>query len=217
MKVLVFGATGSAGASVLRSCLPAADVSAVSVIARRPLDVAHPKVGSVVVHRDFLDFTDVAAAFSGIDACLYCLGVSVRQVPDEQMYRTITHDFALAAARMMQEQSPAAAFHFISGKGARLDSRFMWARLKAETERDLIDLVEAVCWRPALIDGESSQRGPGLFEAVRPLLRMLRPFRSLSVTGDEIGRAMLQATREGLRGRIVENPEIRSVAARTGR
>jgi hypothetical protein len=93
----------------------------------------------------------------------------------------------------------------------------MWARLKAETERDLIDLVEAVCWRPAFIDGESSQRGPGLYQAAGPLFRLLRPFRSLSVTGDEIGRAMLQATREGLRSRIVENPEIRAMAARTGR
>ena len=73
MTVLVFGATGSAGGSVLRSCLSAADVSGVSVISRRPLDLSHPKIRSVV-HKDFLDFTDVAAAFAGVDACFYCLG-----------------------------------------------------------------------------------------------------------------------------------------------
>jgi uncharacterized protein YbjT (DUF2867 family) len=212
----MFGATGSAGGSVLRSCLAAADVSAVSVISRRPLDPSHPKIRSVV-HHDFLDFAEVAATFAGVDACFYCLGVSVTQVPDEPMYRTITHDFAVAAARMVLAKSPDAAFHFISGAGTRLDSRFMWARVKAEAECDLIDLAQAVCWRPAFIDGASSQYAPRPYQAVRPLFRLLRPFRSLYVAGDDIGRAMLQATRERWRGRIVENPEIRAIAARSGR
>jgi uncharacterized protein YbjT (DUF2867 family) len=216
MNVLVFGATGSAGGSVLRSCLSTADVKSVGVISRRPLALADPKI-SRIVHHDFLDFADAAATFSNIDAVFYCLGVSVAQVPDEQMYRTITHDFALAAARMMQVQSPAAAFHFISGRGTRADSRFMWARVKAAAERDLMDLVQAVCWRPAFIDGENSQNAPGLYQAVRPLFRLLRPFRTLYVAGDDLGRAMLQATRERLRATIVENPEIRAIAARARR
>jgi uncharacterized protein YbjT (DUF2867 family) len=216
MTTLVFGATGSAGGSVLRSCLAADDVSSVTVVSRRPLDLSHPKIRSIV-HQDFLNFAAVAAAFAGVDACFYCLGVSVTQVPDEQMYRTITHDFALAAARTLHEQSPAAAFHFISGSGTRLDSRFMWARVKAETERDLIDLVQALCLRPAFIDGEHSRNAPKLLQTIRPLFRLLRPFRSLYVTGDAIGRAMLQATREQLRGRIIENAEIRAIAARAGR
>jgi uncharacterized protein YbjT (DUF2867 family) len=215
MNVLVFGATGSAGGSVLQSCLTAADVSSVGVISRRPVALADPKIRSAV-HSDFVDFSNVAAAFAGLDAIFYCVGVSVRQVPDEQMYRTITRDFALAAARTMQAQSPAAVFHFISGTGTRPDSRFMWARVKAETERDLIDLVQAVCWRPAFIDGDSSRNAPGLYQAARPLFRLLRPFRSLYVSGDDIGRAMLQATRERWHGRIVENPEIRAIAARAG-
>src|SRR3954447_6923747 len=132
MTVLIFGATGSAGGSVLRGCLAAEDVSSVTVISRRPLALSHPKIRSIV-HQDFLDFAAVADALAGVDACFYCLGVSVTQVPDERMYRTITHDFALTAARALHEQSPAAAFHFISGSGTRLDSRFMWARVKAET------------------------------------------------------------------------------------
>jgi uncharacterized protein YbjT (DUF2867 family) len=216
MTIVVFGATGSAGGSVLRSCLAAADVSSVVVISRRAFDLSHPKLRSVV-HRDFLDFSDVAAAFAGVDACFYCLGVSVRQVPDEQIYRTITHDFALAAAHTVREQSPAAAFHFISGKGTRPDSRFMWARVKAETELDLIDEVQAVCWRPAFIDGEDSEHAPRLDKIIRPLFRLLRPLRSLYVSGGDIGRAMLQATRDRWRERIVENAEIRAIASRAGR
>jgi len=44
-------------------------------------------------------------------------------------------------------------------------------------------------------------------------LRLLKPFKSLYVRGEDLGRAMLQATLENLRKRIVENPEIREIAA----
>jgi hypothetical protein len=63
-------------------------------------------------------------------------------------------DFAVAAARALWRASPDAVFQFISGKSTRLDSRYMWARVKGETERDLLaDGHPVNCWRPAAIDG----------------------------------------------------------------
>ncbi len=218
MKVLIFGATGSAGGSVLRVCLDNPAVEEVRAIARRPLQITHGKLRGFV-HNDFLDYGEsngpVAEAFDGVDACLFCLGISASQVSGEAEYRRITHEFALAAARELQLRSPAAVFHFLSGQGAGLDSRMMWARVKAEAERDLIALLGAVCWRPAFIDGETSQSGPRIYQAIRPLFRLLRGFRGLYVSGEDIGRAMLQATVEGTRGRIIGNVEIRDIAART--
>ncbi len=214
MTVLLFGSTGSAGGSVLRTCLAASKVTQVRVISRRPVDLEHEKL-RVWVHADFLNFDAVADAFSGVDACFYCLGVSVTQVPDEATYRRVTHDFAIAAARALQARSPEAIFHFISGQGTRADSRFMWARVKAETENELIELVEAICWRPAFIDGEHSENAPPLLQAIRPLARLLSPFKGLYITGDDLGRAMLQATIDEMPGRVVENAEIRTLADRS--
>jgi uncharacterized protein YbjT (DUF2867 family) len=212
MNVLVFGATGSAGGSVLRACLAAPDVREVRAVARRPLNVSHEKLREFV-HRDFLDYAGLEDAFAGVDACLFCLGISATQVSGEAEYRRITHDFALAAARALAANSPGAAFHFVSGQGAGLGSRFMWARVKAETERDLMEEVGAVCWRPAFIDGEPSESAPRLYQALRPVFRVLRPFRGIYVDGRDIGRAMLRATRQGARRRIIENREIREMAA----
>lgn len=213
MKVLVFGTTGSAGGSVLRACLSSPAVQEVRAIVRRPLTLAHGKL-RVFVHGDFLDYGGVAEPFAGVDACFFCLGISATQVSGEEEYRRITHDFALAAARELKLHSRGAAFHFISGRGTRLDSRMMWARVKAETERDLIEEVGAVCWRPAFIDGETSTSGPRVYQWLRPAFRVLAPFRSLYVAGGDIGRAMIQATVEKQRGRIIENPEIRAIASR---
>lgn len=214
MKILLFGATGSAGGSVLRLCLSSSSVTEVRAIVRRPLGISDPKLREVV-HADYLDFGAISDAFVGVDACFYCLGVSVMQVSGEDEYRRITHDFALAAARALKAGSRDAVFHFISGKSTSLTSRQMWARVKAETERDLIAFNEAVCWRPGAIDGVPSASEPLVFKVARPLLRIvLGPFRGLYVKGDDIGRAMLEATKQDLRGRIFENAELRDLADR---
>jgi uncharacterized protein YbjT (DUF2867 family) len=209
VNVLIFGATGSAGGSVLRACLGSPIVNEVRTITRRPLALEHPKLRSIV-HADFLDFSPVAEGFDGIDALLFCIGVSIAQVSGDDEYRRITHDYAIAAAMLLKSRSPEAAYHFISGQGTRPGSRITWSRIKGETENDLMDLVGAVCWRPAAIDGEPV----GTYKRLQPFYRLLRPFRSLYIGGQDLGRAMLQATIEKMRKRVIENREIRKIAER---
>ena len=212
MKILLFGATGSAGAAVLEACLAASIVEEVRAIARRPLMHTSPKLRTFV-HKDFLDYATVEEAFRSIDACLFCLGISSMQVSKEE-YRTISYSYPLAAANMFKTKSPGAAFHYISGAGTGPESRQLWARVKAQTERDLIELVDADCWRPAFIDAKPSGNLPKIYALIQPLGRLFKPFPNLYVHGHDIGRAMLQATSEKLRHRTIENAEIRQIAAR---
>ena len=118
----------------------------------------------------------------------------------------------MAAVRQLVTSSPAAVMHYVSGQGAGRDSRFMWARVKAETERDLAQVTATVSWRPGFIDGGASATGPRLYRALRPAFRLLRGARSLYVTSEDIGRAMLEATVEGRRDGVVENRQIRDLA-----
>lgn len=215
MRVLIFGATGSAGGSALRVALASPDVTQVTAIVRRELAITHPKL-RVATHANFLDFGAIAPEFTGIDTCLYALGVSVSQVPREDDYRRVTRDFAVAAARVLKVRSPAATMQFISGAGTRAGSRIMWARVKAEAETELTTLVGAVCFRPAAIDGEpSASQEKTWYAPLKPLFKVFAPFRSLYVTGEDLGRAMLQSAREGLRARILENRDIRDLADRS--
>lgn len=212
MKILLFGATGSAGGAVLEACLNASIVDEVRAITRRPLMHTSPKLRTFV-HKDFLNYATVEEAFRSIDACLFCLGISSTQVSQEE-YRTISYSYPLAAANFLKAKSPDAAFHYISGQGTRADSRMAWARVKAQAEHDLIELCGADCWRPAIIDAKPSASIPKLYALIQPISKLLKPFPSLYIHGHDLGRAMLQATVENVRGRIIENAEIRQIAAR---
>ena len=212
MNILLFGATGAAGGAVLRVCLETSIVADVRAVARRPVEIGHPKL-HVVRHDDYLHYDAIADAFGGVDACFFCLGVSATRVDDAE-YRKISHDMPLAAARMLHEHSPDAPFHYITGRGTNPNSRMMWARVKGEAERELIDRFGAVCWRPAAIDAPLSPRSPRYYRFILPFVKLMAPFPGLYVTGEDLGKAMLRATIKKLRGRIVENPEIQELAAR---
>ena len=128
LTILLFGATGLAGSGVLRACLDAPAVTEVRALVRRSTGVQHPKLREIV-HADYLDYGAVAGEFAGVDACFFCLGVSVSQVPDEAAYRRIHQAFPIAAATLLRAKSPAAQFHYLSGGRAALNSRWMWARV----------------------------------------------------------------------------------------
>jgi uncharacterized protein YbjT (DUF2867 family) len=213
MNILLFGATGSAGGSVLKACLASNAVNEVHVIARRTPLHTHDKL-RVHLHHNYLNYAAVADAFENIHACFFCLGISVAGVSGEAEYRTITHDYAVAAARMLKLSSPRASFHYLSAQGADPKSLFMWARVKGQTDEELMDFIDAVCWRPSAIDGEPSDNAPRVYKIFRPYFRVFKPFRSLYVSGEDLGNAMIHAAAAGIRRRVIPNVEIRDVAER---
>ena len=212
MKILLFGASGTAGGAVLQACLDTPVVKEVRVIVRRPLGRTEAKLWELL-HTNYLDYAAVTESFREVDACMFCLGISVTQVSKEEFVK-ISHDYAIAAAKMLKTESPGAVFHYISGKGTRAESRTFWSKVKGQTENELMELVGADCWRPGFIDAEPSASLPKAYALLRPALRLLRPFHSLYVAGEDLGRAMLEATRESLRRRVIENVEIRELAER---
>jgi uncharacterized protein YbjT (DUF2867 family) len=214
MRVLVFGASGTAGGAVLQACLEATVVEQVYAIVRRPLGIVETKLREFV-HADYLDYQPVEEAFRSVDACLFCLGVSVTQVGKLEFVE-ISHDYPVAPAQMLKAQSPTAAFHYISGARTRAGSRTFWSNVKGRTENELMGLVGADCWRPAFIDAKPSPSLPKMYALLRPVLRLLKPVPSMYVAGEDLGRAMLEATRKNLWCRVVENAEIRRLAAQFG-
>ncbi|MFV8752639.1 epimerase [Nannocystaceae bacterium ST9] len=213
MRVVVFGATGAAGRGVLEACLAAPEVEQVIAVVRRSTALAHAKLRESIWTK-FDDLAGLEPELVGVDASFYCLGVASAGV-SEADYRVVTFDYALAAAKALHAASPGAAFHFISGQGTSATSRFMWARVKGETELALgqLGLARVTCWRPGYIHPVVPRENGSFGDRVaRALYPVLRGFAGMSVEAFAIGEAMLEAQRIGRVG-IVENREIRALAA----
>ena len=75
MRVIVFGATGMIGQSVLVECLKDGAVTEVLAVLRSPTGRQHPKLRELI-HRDFHDYSAIEAELAGFDDCFFCLGVT---------------------------------------------------------------------------------------------------------------------------------------------
>ncbi len=216
MRVLLFGATGMIGQGVLRECLLDPQVIQVVSLLRRPSGQTHPKLKEIL-HQDFFDCSTLEGDLSGLDACLFCLGVTSAGLT-EAAYQHITLDLTLALAQTLVRFNPQMTFVYISGAGADSSEqgRSMWARVKGRTENALLRLpFKAVyLFRPGAIQplhGITSRTRLyrilyALLNPFFPLLKMLA--RDSFTTTEQLGRAMLHAGLQGAPKAVLETADI---------
>ena len=215
MRVIIFGATGMVGQSVLRECLIDPRVTAVLLIGRSPADVASDKVIQIV-HGDFLDFTSIGPELAGYDACFFCLGVSAAGM-GEPAYRRVTYFMTMAAARELTERNPTMRFLYISGAGTDSTERgrVMWARVKGETENAVLALpFDGYALRPGYIQPRDGVRSKNrlyrniyrVTGGLYPVLRRVAP--KYVIGSDELARAMVNIALDGARQRILESADL---------
>lgn len=216
MNVVIFGATGMVGQGVLRECLLDGDVQRVVVVGRTPTGEQHAKLREVV-HKDLLDLTPIEGELTDLDACFFCLGVSVAGLTEEE-YMRITYGIAMSAAGTLARLNPQMTFIFVSGQGTDSTERgrTMWARVKGKTENAILKLPfrRAYMFRPGFIQPLHGIRSKTrlyrlfyvIFGPLFPLLRRLFP--NGVTTTERIGRAMLIAAKHGAPATILDNGAI---------
>ncbi|MEO7497205.1 MAG: NAD(P)H-binding protein [Massilia sp.] len=222
MKVLIFGATGMVGQSVLRECLSDPRVELVKTIGRTPTGLAHEKLRELV-HADMFDYSAIEEDMTGFDACYFCIGVTSSGM-SEKKYTHLTYELTLAAATVLARCNPSMVFIYVSGAGADSSeqSRVMWERVRGKTENALLQLpFRAVyIFRPGMIQpvgGVKSKTAAyrvfySLLKPMLPLLRKMLPDQVLS--SPQLGQAMLSATRHGAPKRVLESADINALSQR---
>lgn len=217
MHVLITGVTGTAGSAALRAALADAGVARVTAVARRPLDVADPKL-AVLVLGDFLDWTPVAQQLASVDAVLWCLGVSQTEVTRSQLH-VVTYDITLAGARAVLAANPSVAFCFLSGSGADPTgrARMPFAQEKGMAEAALDGLGFTRLWHfrpgyihPSVRDARSRPLALRLGAVAGRVLRVVAP--QATVDSDMLARAMLRVAQHGDAHHILDNRAIRRLA-----
>ncbi|TFA97881.1 hypothetical protein CCMA1212_010395 [Trichoderma ghanense] len=170
MHLILTGATGLIGSSVLDAMLRMTEVTKVSILSRRPVAMAEDAKDSrvnVIIHKDFSRYdSEVLGKLEGASGAVWALGVSQTKVSKEEFIK-ITKDYPLAGAEAFSTIAPNDGpfrFVFVSGQGStQTPGRFtsLYSRTKGEVEAALSQmritnprlLADAV--GPGFVDGKN--------------------------------------------------------------
>jgi uncharacterized protein YbjT (DUF2867 family) len=199
--VMLVGATGLVGQSVLQQALASERVIRVVAPTRRALP-AHPKLLNPV--QDFEHLPDDAAWWS-VDAVICTLGTTIKVAGSQAAFYRVDHDLPLRVAQLALQHG-ARAYALNSALGADPTSRVFYSRTKGELERDLQTLGYPLLTlvRPGLIGGDrlesrpAEQFGVRIAQALRPLI----PPRYRVVAAERIAHHLLEAA-------LAEQPGVR--------
>ncbi|MFE3056798.1 epimerase [Nocardia sp. NPDC059239] len=220
MKVILFGATGMIGHGVLDECLRDERVEQVLAVGRSSLGIENPKLRELV-QPDPTDLSAIAGELPEFDACFFCLGVSSVGMEEED-YRRITHDLTLKVGRTLAAANPKLTFIYVSGQGTDSSEkgRSMWARVKGNTENDLLALpFQAYMFRPGFVqpmDGVISKTPlyRAAYAVTGPLIPLLKRLAPNAFNDNrEIGRAMITIAASGADSHVLTPRQISARAA----
>jgi uncharacterized protein YbjT (DUF2867 family) len=217
MRILLFGATGMVGDGVLRWLITSPSVDQVVAVSRKPLQVRHAKLDTVIEGDMF--HLQLTGKLRGFDACFFCLGASSVGL-NEAEYRKLTLDLTLAVARQLSPGNPKMVFEFISGAGAGPNARQMWRRVKGETEEALfaMGLHDVYALQPGFIQplrGSTTRHRSArwiyaLTAAFYPFLQ--KRFDRVVTSTDLLAKAMLQLATTGSDQKTLRNGDLNQLA-----
>ncbi|THU37107.1 NAD-dependent epimerase/dehydratase family protein [Niastella caeni] len=216
IKAIITGASGMVGEGVLHECLLHPDVEEVLVIGRRTAGITHRKLKEIL-HSNFYDLSAVKEQLKGYNACYFCLGVSSVGMKEKE-YHHVTYDLTMHMATLLAEQNPEMTFCYVSGAGtdSTEHGKMMWARVKGQTENDLMRLPfkAAYMFRPGFMKPtkglKHTLKGYAFFSWLYPVLKPLFP--NFVSTLKELGLAMINVTIRDYDKPILEVKDIVKLA-----
>lgn len=190
--LLILGATGLVGRSVLSQALADRSVTRVVAPTRKPL----PSHARLLNPQPDFERLPSDADWWKVDAVVCALGTTIAKAGSREAFYRVDHDLPLRAAELALAQG-ARAYALNSALGADPLSKVFYSRTKGELERDLQKLgyPSLTLVRPGLIGGERDESRPAeqigvtLSQWLRPLL----PLRYRVVPAENIAHHLLLA------------------------
>lgn len=194
-KAIVIGATGLVGQHLVKQLSELYDT--LIVIARRPPRYINASMRFYQVN-DFDNLTEIFASV-GVDRktdAFSCLGTTKKQAGSNEAFRKIDHDYNVNFAKLCQDKG-VENFFLLSSMNADIDSRFLYNRVKAETEQSILalDFKQLVIFRPSLLLGKHKGRplesiGQKAFQLISPLVSESLSLHPISAKRVAIAMAM---------------------------
>jgi uncharacterized protein YbjT (DUF2867 family) len=198
-RAIVFGSSGFVGSHLLTELLNSPDYGEVTAVARKNLNITHPKLRTLIG-----DYQSLAGVKSEIaaDEVFIALGTTKKNSPNEAEYYQVDHDYPVLAAQIAKGRGAKSVF-LVSAVDADAKSKFFYVRTKGETERDVIALnfEHTHIFRPSMIVGNRKQKRSLLEAALMRFWPALNPLLSFKggkyrgMTGEDIAKAMMRSAK----------------------
>ena len=196
---LLLGATGLVGRHCLEALCAGNDYDAVTVLARRPLEVTDPRVRVQVLNLE--DMGRHPELFA-VEDIFCCLGTTLSKAGSRGAFYHVDHDLCLQAARLGAEQG-ARNFLLVSAINANRRSPFFYPRTKGEAEADVAaaGLPAVHLFQPSFLLGERGESRPAEWLGIQAM-RVVRPAfhatgsKLTPVSAEQLARAMVYAAVE---------------------
>ena len=190
----------------------------VVALVRRPLDVSHPKLRTLIAD---IEHPDPALSVAADDA--FCaLGTTIARAGSQEAFRALDYNGVLAVADLAL-RGGVAQFIVVSSAGADPASGNFYLRVKGQTEAALAErgFRALHVFRPGLLLGARAETRPAeaLFQKLAPALNLglvgpLRRYRAIQAA--RVGAAMVGAAAENRSGlRVLHYDEIMRLSARS--
>jgi len=220
LTLLLAGATGLVGRSVLVQALSDARIARIVAPTRRPLgrDVAAGGPDRPALDNPLVDFDHLPddPRIWATDVAVCVLGTTIARAGSQEAFRRVDHDYVRDVARLTRRHG-ARAFALTSAMGANPRSRIFYNRVKGEAEESVsgCGFPSLTIVRPGLIGGVREESRPLEFAAQRFVgaLGRILPRRYRINPAPVIARALLDAALRGRPGTHVIGSEALAQAS----
>jgi uncharacterized protein YbjT (DUF2867 family) len=203
------------GREILQGLLADDTVAAVHVLARRPLELRHPKL---TVHT--VDFTALPA-LPPLDEAYLALGTTIKVAGSQSAFRAVDFDANLAVARAAKAAG-ATRLGLVSAMGADSQSSLFYSRVKGELEAALEDLGvrTLVIARPSMLAGDRGSLGQPERAGEKIALQVSRWFSPLipdnyrSIQAKDVARALLTTVPKAKGAQVLLSGQMQEMSLR---
>lgn len=218
-RVVITGATGMVGKSVLLECLDSPFIEQVLAVNRRPVGITHPKLREVLVD-DLARVADIRDELKGYDACFFGMGVSAAGMREAD-YTHLSYTIPKAWVETLYALDPHMTFIYVSGMGTdeTEQGRIMWARVKGRTENLVLGkgFAHAYAIRLGALLPERGIRSSTrlyriLYTIMRPFFPLMRRSKHV-ITSTAFGRGIINLIRIPQPDGRLTNADLNRLAA----
>lgn len=218
VDVLITGATGMVGKSVLLECIRDNRVKNIYLVNRVAVNIKSPKIIEFIVD-DFLKVGDLKKKIKNCDACFHCMGITSFGQNSNYYYK-VTYEMTKSLADLVYDINPNSIMTYVSGEGTstKENSIIDWANVKGKTENYILNrgFKDAYMFRLGLLIPENGIKAKtklyNLFYTIMtPFYPLMKLIPSIT-TSSKLGLAMINCVYFPENDKYLDNRKINNLS-----